>query len=793
VSRFTRRLLFVSAVVVAVIVAPAAGAAIDVGITSPQTGAHSLSGVVSVLVNASADQGIYSVQLEVDGVPFGIPDTTPVGPYQYEVDWDTSGVTVGNHTLSVLATDWSQIGGGVQQASDPVTVDVGPAYPTLSLIVPQAYTFQRGTVALSSTVSGGQTPTVVVYSVDGNPLPGSSWNTTTVPDGSHTVSATVTDGRGKTATDSVPVTVDNTPPSTNVASLSSAAAFNGTVSVSANASDAYGIRSVQFQIDGQPAGTLMSAPDGGSGFTYTQTLSLAGLALGVHTLTDAAVDAAGNTTSSAPVSFTITVPSLSATLTMPLDWTFASKTVPVLTSITGGAGPFSVQLYVDGKPSGTAITQTPYSLSWDTTKVADGAHTVSVVVTDTATQKTAMSQTVHQTVDNTPPTAVMYQPAAGSHPAGTVTFQVHASDAYGIKSVQFTVDGNPVGALLTKPDTTGGYLYTISFDTSTLAAGSHAVSALVTDNAGNVTTAAPVTITSGPLQYLPVLNYHGIDTKPPDQYELTPAEADQQLAYLKAQGYQSVTLEQYQAWLAGQNIGVAKPVLITVDDGLTDQLAWDPLLQKYGFHAVLFVITGFADETTPGDADPTQNMSWQTIQSLAANGRWEIAFHAGQYGHGDSYDTDAKIGNQSYTSACPYFYSCLSQTTTGSGRNAKTTVETVAALKTAVTNEMTAGMAELKQKVPSASFVAWAAPFNDAGQWTNLYNDPSGQVAAWLPGFMASKFQITFTQTNPVTYGQASGLVGSLTGYGRHYRFEVDDTTTMAQYQAALADPAFAR
>ena len=290
----------------------------------------------------------------------------------------------------------------------------------------------------------------------------------------------------------------------------------------------------------------------------------------------------------------------------------------------------------------------------------------------------------------------MYQPAAGSKSNGPTSFQVHASDVYGAKSVQFTVDGKPVGSLLTKPDTTGGYLYTIRFDTSTLTAGQHTISALVTDNAGNTTTATPAAITTGPLQYLPVLNYHGIDARPPDQYELTPIQADQQLAYLKAQGYQSVTLEQYQQWLQGQNIGVAKPVLITVDDGLNDQVAWDPLLQKYGFHAVLFVITGFADETTPGDADPAKNMSWSTIQSLAANGRWEIAFHAGQYGHGDSYDTDAKIGNQSYTTACPYFYSCLSQTTTGSGRNRKTTVETVAAYEAAVASEMTAGIAELE-------------------------------------------------------------------------------------------------
>ena len=95
--------------------------------------------------------------------------------------------------------------------------------------------------------------------------------------------------------------------------------------------------------------------------------------------------------------------------------------------------------------------------------------------------------------------------------------------------------------------------------------------------------------------------------------------------------------------------------------------------------------------------------------------------------------------------------------------------------------------------MPSANVAVWAAPFNDAGQWTNLYNDPSGQVQAWLPGYLASKFQIVFTQTNPITYGQASGTVGSLAGFNRRYRFEVRTDTTITQFAQALQDPAFAR
>ncbi len=364
--------------------------------------------------------------------------------------------------------------------------------------------------------------------------------------------------------------------------------------------------------------------------------------------------------------------------------------------------------------------------------------------------------------------------------------------------------GAVLGRRQTAPDAGQSYLYTITFDTSTLTAGQHAISAAVTDQAGNIASASPVTITTGTITYLPVLNYHEIN--PPGGYSIydeTPAEADAQLSYLKTNGYQSVTLEQYQQWLGGANIGVAKPVLITVDDGIKDEQAWDPILQKYGFTAVLFVVTGFADNLTPGDADPN-NMTWANIQALVATGRWQVAFHAGQYGHGDSYadKPPARITlgtgvTESFPTTCPYFYSCLGTirtiTGTGSTRTTTTTTETPAQAEVRITSEVTAGMTEINTKIPTASMVSWALPFNDAGQWTNLYNDPSGTLQGWLPGFMASKFPVIFTQTNPVTYALASGTVGALNGFNRRYRFEVHTDTTITQFAAALADPGFAR
>jgi Bacterial Ig domain/Polysaccharide deacetylase len=1006
-----RKMLFLLVVGLAAIAASPAGAAIEVVITSPASSAHvgDVGAVVPVQITASATSGVYGVQLNVDGQPYpdaATWDSTPTGQYLYEIDWNMIGLAAGTHLLSVTAMDWSvAFPEGATQESDPITVDVGPAYPTISLSSPAPFTFVHGSsVPVGASFTSASNPATVQLSADGTALSATvgsgtataTWDSTSVSDGSHPIGASVVDARGKSASASATVTVDNTPPSTFIAvpaangfftgslaatahasdahgiasvqfaidgvsaggvrtspdggsgfnysstlslaslasgahqltavatdmagniSTTAAVSFSigvtpptvsiatpptntyahGTVTVGANvtggslpdsvqlyvdgvasgapdtsspysfawnttgvadgshtlmvrvtdaqsrtassavvnqtvdntapstfvtapaagsffqgslpatahASDAFGVKSVQFAIDGTLVGSPITAPDGGSGFNYSATLSLTGLANGAHALTSVVTDNAGNTSTSAAVSFTIGSGPATVVVTVPPDWMFASKTIPVTATVTGGSPPFAATLLVDGVATAVVptVSGNAYTFAWNTITLADGTHTIQVSVKD-ATNLTSSSAVLHETVDNTLPTAVMYQPtAANSRNNGPTTFQVHASDAFGVKSVQFTADGIPVGALLTAPDPGQSYLYTITFDTSTLTAGSHGISAAVTDNAGNVVSAPPVTITTGTISYIPVLNYHEIN--PPGGYSIydeTPAEADAQLSYLKTNGYQSVTLEQYQQWLGGANIGVAKPVLITVDDGIKDEQAWDPILQKYGFTAVMFVVTGFADNLTPGDSDPN-NMTWANIQALVATGRWQAAFHAGQYGHGDSYadvpPATINLGGGvtlSFPSTCPYFYSCLGTraTTTGTGANRKTTtaIETPAQAETRITNEVNAGMTEIKTKVPTASMVGWAGPFNDEGQWTNLYNDGSGTLQSWLPGFMASKFPIIFTQTDPVTYAQASGTVGALNGFNRRYRFEVHTDTTITQFGAALTDLGFAR
>jgi len=83
----------------------------------------------------------------------------------------------------------------------------------------------------------------------------------------------------------------------------------------------------------------------------------------------------------------------------------------------------------------------------------------------------------------------MTAPASGATVSATITVSANASDNVGVAGVQFTLDGGALGA----EDTTAPYAAT--WNTTTASNGSHTLSAVARDAAGNRTTATPVTVT----------------------------------------------------------------------------------------------------------------------------------------------------------------------------------------------------------------------------------------------------------------------------------------------------------
>ncbi|MBI4438021.1 hypothetical protein HY631_03680, partial [Candidatus Uhrbacteria bacterium] len=89
--------------------------------------------------------------------------------------------------------------------------------------------------------------------------------------------------------------------------------------------------------------------------------------------------------------------------------------------------------------------------------------------------------------DVSPPTVSITAPASGSTVSGTITVSASASDNVGVVGVQFKLDGVNLEA----EDTTAHYV--ISWNTTTATNGSHTLTAVARDAAGNSATSAPIT------------------------------------------------------------------------------------------------------------------------------------------------------------------------------------------------------------------------------------------------------------------------------------------------------------
>ncbi len=92
---------------------------------------------------------------------------------------------------------------------------------------------------------------------------------------------------------------DSTPPTVSLTAPAAGASVSGATTLAASASDNIGVSGVRFEVDGAPVGT----EDGTA--PYSISWSSTSAANGTHTVRAVARDAAGNSTSSAPVSVTV--------------------------------------------------------------------------------------------------------------------------------------------------------------------------------------------------------------------------------------------------------------------------------------------------------------------------------------------------------------------------------------------------------------------------------------------------------------------------------------------------------
>jgi glycosyltransferase involved in cell wall biosynthesis/peptidoglycan/xylan/chitin deacetylase (PgdA/CDA1 family) len=94
---------------------------------------------------------------------------------------------------------------------------------------------------------------------------------------------------------------------------------------------------------------------------------------------------------------------------------------------------------------------------------------------------------------------------------------------------------------------------------------------------------------------LPVLLYHHVgpaETAPDPSISVSPAAFERHLRWLRRAGFNSITPQQWLGWRKHARPLPPRPIIITLDDGYADLATFAfPLLEKYGFSAVTFIVT----------------------------------------------------------------------------------------------------------------------------------------------------------------------------------------------------------
>lgn len=375
--------------------------------------------------------------------------------------------------------------------------------PTVAITSPANSSTVSGTATVTASASDNVGVSKVEFYVNGtlnatdtaSPYT-FSWNTSSLANGTYTLSAKAYDAANNVGqSSSVTVTVSNgvvdtTSPSVALSSPSNNTTISGTVAVAANASDNVSVSKVEFYENNVLIAAANAAP-------YSFNWNSTSVANGSCALTAKAYDAAGNVGQSSAVTVTVSNPvadttAPTVTMTSPTNGSTVSGTVTISASASDNVGVTKVEFYVNNALDYTA-TAAPYSYTADSRNVADGTYTFYAKAYDAAGnvgQSAVLSATVNNTstADTTAPTVSISSPAAAATVKGTVTVSATASDNVKVSKVEFYVNN-----VLKRTDTYAPYSY--SWDTTTGADGSYTLLAKAYDAAGNVGQSSAVKVT----------------------------------------------------------------------------------------------------------------------------------------------------------------------------------------------------------------------------------------------------------------------------------------------------------
>ncbi|HYS04965.1 MAG TPA: Ig-like domain-containing protein [Candidatus Dormibacteraeota bacterium] len=434
-----------------------------VGITSPGNGT-TVSGTISVTASASDNVGVAGVQFRLDGANLGAEDTS----LPYGVSWNTTTVANGSHSLTAAARDAA--GNSTTSATVTVTVSNAPppdtTPPAVSITAPANGATVSGTISVSASASDNVGVAGVQFKIDGANLAGEdttspyaiSWDTTTAANGSHSLTATARDAAGNSTTSTtVIVSVSNTSTggTTRIEETDPSVAYTGnwipqsradlsggsivegpdagsTASLTFNGT---GVRWIGFRADfGGIAevyldGVLKATVDTYSPTQQAQAVmyTASGLAAGTHTIM---IRVTGTWSASACCSWIVvdafdvtsggggspppdtTPPTVN--ITSPANGATVSGTTTVSASASDNIGVAGVLFLLDSVALGPEDTTAPYSVSWNTTTVSNGSHTLSATARDAAGNRTTSAPVTVTVSNSAPPSSTRFEESSAT-------------------------------------------------------------------------------------------------------------------------------------------------------------------------------------------------------------------------------------------------------------------------------------------------------------------------------------------------------------------------------------------
>lgn len=253
--------------------------------------------------------------------------------------------------------------------------------------------------------------------------------------------------------------------------------------------------------------------------------------------------------------------------------------------------------------------------------------------------------------------------------------------------------------------------------------------------------AAGIEYSGGPsvdTQAIPVLLYHGT---PPEGNSNPPLPLNvfvDQMHALKADGWHTITIEQFEDFMKNGTPVPPKSFLLTFDDGRKESFyPVDPVLKDLNYTAVMFVITGFSLPDPSGKAS-TFYLNRTELQYMVDSGRWELESHGAQ--DHKLYDVPSATSTNGVLATLPQEHFLTNKF----WLQALTRVETDDEYTTRITNDLAQSRQTLENDF-GKPVVAFAFPFNDYGQ--NTANFPEAQDA--LAGIVPSVYTFAFYQINP--------------------------------------------